>query len=216
MSSSCFPSRLERGRGEPARSVFFLADEGARFARASSETLGGLQRWQRGDGALGLLLRRSSGSRQPSSGRASGVSTGEVVTRLRPPSLGNACAPRCHPAVGPLPPGCVFPGAGGSPGAMPLRSPGGNPPAQAPSCHHHCRQLPLSPVRGAHRAGSSGGPGSRFLAARGWQQLLCIMESYLRSLKPLCQAVAFFLSRSRHPAFACAVEGGTEVTSWGK
>lgn len=123
---------------------FFLADEGARFACASSEALGGLQHWRRGDGALGLLLRR--GTRQPSSGRASGVSTGEVVTPPRPPSLGNACAPRCHPAVGPLPPGRVFPGAGGSPRAMPLCSLGSSPPpAQAPSCHRHCWQLLAAP-----------------------------------------------------------------------
>lgn len=78
----------------------------------------------------------------------------------------------------------------GSPRAMPLCSPGST----------SCRRLHpttlggsgVSPVCGTHWAGSSGGVKSWFLAAGGHQQLLCIMESYLCSPKPSCQAVAFF------------------------
>lgn len=86
-------------------------------------------------------------------GRGSGVSMGEVVTP--PPSLGNTCALRCHPAVRPLPPGRVFPGAGGSPQAMPLcSSTSAFRPRPRPATAGGFR---LSLVRETRRVGSSGG-----------------------------------------------------------
>lgn len=61
--------------------------------------------------------------------------------------------------------------------------------------------------------GRSGAVERQFCAAGGWQQLLCIMESYL----PAQEAVSHggFSLPSRHPAFARAEEGGSEMTSQG-
>lgn len=50
-------------------------------------------------------------------------------------------------------------------------------PPQAPSCHHE--RLPAVPGAWDPPGGQLGGLESRFLTAGGWQQLLCIMESYL-------------------------------------
>lgn len=157
---------------------------------------------------MGLLLRRSSSSQEPSLARESGVSMGEVITPLHSPSPGNTCAPRCHPAVGLLPPGHMFPGAGGAPGRCPSAPPGAHPAAGSippPWVALGCPRC----VGPTGQAAWGWGVKSWFLAAGGHQQLLCIMESYLCSPKPSCQAVAFFfsfLSRSRHPAFVLRKE----------